>query len=142
MKVHEYKVIVWSTQNNTKSYCTHCIYPMLSKLIQLWFSFIDTFSDKILRSYSRKLCQMLPSVCTLESHDNIWLIRKFRRMIRCASFITAIYFGLKIYSYLCFGIIFNIYIYYDYSIFYITNNIIILHSYHIIIDYISISIFK
>ena len=46
-------------------------FPILRKLIQLWFSFIDTFSSQILRLYSTKLCQILSFICILESNDNI-----------------------------------------------------------------------
>ncbi|CAF4040356.1 unnamed protein product, partial [Rotaria sp. Silwood2] len=84
--------------------------PILRKLMQMWFSFFNAFFDNILRPYSKKLYQMLPSTWTFESEDKAWPITSIQFTIKIISLSTAVVLCLNIYSYLIFGMIINLYI--------------------------------
>ncbi|CAF0968126.1 unnamed protein product [Rotaria sp. Silwood1] len=84
--------------------------PVLRKLMQLWFSSFNLFSDNILRLYSKKLHQILPSTWTFELEDKAWPVTSIQFTIKIISLSTVIVFCLNIHSYLVFGTIFNVYI--------------------------------
>jgi len=84
------------------------ILPIIKKLIKSWLLFIDILSDKILRPNTTKFRQLLPSIWTFESNEKLWPIESIRFMLTYGSIGPALYFGYKIYSYLCFGISFNL----------------------------------
>ncbi|CAF0806175.1 unnamed protein product [Rotaria sordida] len=84
------------------------ILPIINKFINYWFKFIDLFSNKILRPYSTKFCQILPSIWIFELNQKLWPIESIRIMLIYGSIGPAIYCGYEIYSYLFFGISFNV----------------------------------
>ncbi|CAF2873517.1 unnamed protein product [Rotaria sp. Silwood2] len=84
------------------------ILPIINKLVNYWFKFIDLFSNRILRSNSTKFRQMLPSIWIFESNQKLWPIESIRIILVYGSVGPAIYCGYEIYSYLFFGISFNI----------------------------------
>lgn len=86
------------------------MYPALRNLVELWFCFIETFSHRILRTYSSRLCPTLPFAYRLQPDEHTWPIRNLRSTIKVVLVIMVIYFSLNIYTHLCFGIIFNLFI--------------------------------
>lgn len=86
------------------------ILPNVNKIIQYWFLFIDAFSDKILRQNSRKFCQMLPTLWIFESNHMLWPLESIRIILKYGSIGPALHCGYQVYSYLYFGISFNVFI--------------------------------
>jgi hypothetical protein len=84
------------------------VLPIINKFIKSWILLVDSFSDKILRPNSTKFRKLLPAIWTFESSEKLWPIESIRFMLTYGSIGPALYFGYKIYSYLCFGISFNL----------------------------------
>ncbi|CAF1260932.1 unnamed protein product [Adineta steineri] len=84
------------------------VLPIIHKFTQTWLSFIDIFSDKILRPCSTKLRQSLPSIWTFESDQKLWPIESIRFMLTYGTIGPALYCGYEVYSHLFFGISFNL----------------------------------
>ncbi|CAF4836092.1 unnamed protein product, partial [Rotaria sp. Silwood2] len=61
------------------------ILPIINKLVNYWFKFIDLFSNRILRSNSTKFRQMLPSIWIFESNQKLWPIESIRIILVYAS---------------------------------------------------------
>ncbi|CAF4572676.1 unnamed protein product [Rotaria sp. Silwood1] len=84
------------------------ILPIINNIINYWLKFIDLFSNKILRPNSTKFREILPSIWIFESNQKLWPIESIRIMLMYGSIGPAIYCGYEIYSYLFFGISFNL----------------------------------
>jgi len=84
------------------------VLPIINKFIKSWILLVDSFSDKILRPNSTRFRKLLPAIWTFESSEKLWPIESIRFMLTYGSIGPALYFGYKIYSYLCFGISFNL----------------------------------
>jgi hypothetical protein len=72
------------------------VFAVQKQSLQLWFSGINIFSDKILRPYSTKLCQILSYISPLESNDDTWPTRHIRSLLKFGSFSATIYFSFQI----------------------------------------------
>lgn len=84
------------------------IYPIMNNLVNYWFKLIALFCNKILSPQSTKFRQILPSKWIFESNQRLWPIESIRIMLKYGSIGPAIFCGYEIYSYLYFGISFNI----------------------------------
>lgn len=84
------------------------ILPILHKIIQHWLSLVEIFSKKLLQPSSTKFRQLLPSIWTFESNEKLWPIESIRFMLTYGSIGPGLYCGYVIYSYLIFGISFNL----------------------------------
>ena len=86
------------------------LWPLIRKSIEYWFSCIKILFDNNFQLYSLKLRQLLLSNWTFESEDQIRPIRSIQRIVKLTSLSIISFFCLKLYSYLFFGVIVNLYI--------------------------------
>lgn len=80
------------------------VYPILRRIIELWFFAVEILNEQYVRYYSGRLCGKLPLIWHLKSSGKIGL------GIKVFFFVIMMYSGVCFSSCLSFGFIFDLYI--------------------------------